>query len=149
MRPVTVSRPHLYARCAFIPAHFFFRCAFISAHFFSSAHLFQPTFFPVHIYSSPFFWCAFIPAHFFSGAHLFQPIFFLVRIYSSPLFFWSGTWKCPKKWYLKVAQKVVPKSLPKIRPITVSKPRHYTVHQEIGSLGPKDQLWFSCLYPFW
>ena len=37
----------------------------------------------------------------------------------------------------------------KFRPVTVSRPRHYTVHQEIGSLGPKDQLWFSCLYPFW
>ena len=29
----------------------------------------------------------------------------------------------------------------KIRLVTVSRPRHYTVHQEIGSLGPKDQLW--------
>ena len=37
----------------------------------------------------------------------------------------------------------------KNRPVMVSRPRHYTVHQEIGSLRPKDQLWFSCLYPFW
>ena len=29
----------------------------------------------------------------------------------------------------------------KIGPVTVSRPRHYTVHQKIGSLGPKDQLW--------
>ncbi len=32
-------------------------------------------------------------------------------------------------------------NLEKIRPVTVSRPHHYTVHQEIGSLGPKDQLW--------
>ena len=35
----------------------------------------------------------------------------------------------------------------KNRLVTISRPRHYTVHQ-VGLLGTKDQLWFPCPCPF-